>query len=135
MFQCFPIQSKEEQREVCARLGAEFRIDDLAYRVWIDEEEAGVITFCIKGKKGCLRQICFRKEKEDFEVMFICGRACMNFMDSVGATEGYFLSPSENQERLVQALGYQKQPDGSYYLNTEGFFIEHCKKHEEKPFE
>ena len=99
MFKCFPIQSKEEQREVCARLGAEFRIDDLAYRVWIDEEEAGVITFCIKGKKGCLRQICFRKEKEDFEVMFICGRACMNFMDSVGATEGYFLSPSENQER------------------------------------
>ena len=91
MFKCFPIQSKEEQREICARLGAEFRIDDLAYRVWIDEEEAGVITFCIKGKKGCLRQICFRKEKEDFEVMFICGRACMNFMDSVGATEGYFL--------------------------------------------
>ena len=51
MFKCFPIQSKEEQREICARLGAEFRIDDLAYRVWIDEEEAGVITFCIKGKK------------------------------------------------------------------------------------
>ena len=59
----------------------------------------------------------------------------MNFMDSVGATEGYFLSPAEDQERLVQALGYRKQPDGSYYLNTEGFFIEHCKKHAEKPFE
>ena len=35
MFKCFPIQSKEEQREICARIGAEFRIDDLAYRVWI----------------------------------------------------------------------------------------------------
>ena len=131
MFKIFPIQSTEERQELCARTGAEFHPGDMAYRVTIEEQEAGIITFFIKGKKGCLRQICFYPDMQDFEVMFIGGRACMNFMDSVGATEGYFVSPDPLNEKLTIALGYKRQPDGTYYLNTEGFFIEHCKNHAE----
>ena len=95
-----------------------------------------MITFCIKGKKGCLRPPRFRKEKEDFEVMFICGRACMNFMDSVGATEGYFLSPAEDQERLVQALGYRKQTGRQPPFSIPRDFLSSIVvKRAEKPFE
>ena len=120
------------RKALCIRTGAEFHPGDMAYRVTIEEEEAGIITFFISGKKGCLRQICFYPHMEDFEVMFIGGRACMNFMDSVGATEGYFISPDPKNERLTTALGYKKQDDGSYYLNTEGFFIDHCS-HTKEP--
>ena len=131
MFRVSPVQTTDERRTLCARLGAASHPGAMAYRVTIDEDEAGIVTFCIKGKKGCLRQILFYADKQDFETMFISGRAAMNFMDEVGAHEGYFLSPAEGQERLVTALGYKKQPDGSLYLNTEGFFIEHCKNHPE----
>ena len=131
MFKSSPVQSTEERKALCERLGAEFHPGDMAYRVTIGEDEAGIVTFCIKGKKGCLRQIVFYPDKQDFDVMFIAGRACMNFMDEVGANEGYFLCPAEDQQRLVTALGYKKQPDGSLYLNTEGFFTEHCKNHPE----
>jgi hypothetical protein len=132
MFKIFPIQTIEERKELCERTGAEFHIGDMAYRATIDEVEAGIITFFISGKKGCLRQICFYPHMQDFEVMFIGGRACMNFMDQIGATEGYFISPDPSNERLTAALGYKKQDDGSYYLNTEGFFIEHCSHHSEE---
>ncbi len=128
MFKVSPIQSPEEQKALCARLGAEFHLGDMGYRITIEEEEVGIVTFFIKGKKGCIREIRFLPEKEDFEVMFIAGRACMNFLDSVGATDGYFISPAPGQERLITALGYKEQSDGSYYLNTTGFFIDHCKQ-------
>lgn len=131
MFKSSPVQDTEQRKALCARLGAEFHPGDMAYRVEIDGEEAGIVTFFIKGKKGCLRQIVFYEDKQDFEVMFISSRACMNFMDEIGANEGYFISPAEDQQRLVTALGYKKQPDGSFYLNTDGFFIEHCKNHDE----
>ena len=131
MFKVFPMQSAEERKALCQRLGAEFHPGDMAYRVTIEETEAGIVTFFIKGKKGCLRQILFYEDKQDFEVMFIAGRVAMNFMDSVGAYEGYFLSPAPDQERLCTALGYKKQSDGSLFLNTQGFFIEHCKNHPE----
>ncbi len=132
MFKVFPIQTTSERQALCVRLGAEFHPGDMAYRVTIEEEEAGIVTFFIQGKNACLRQLIFYPDKQDFEVMFIAGRVCMNFMDSVGATEGYFLCPAPDQERLATALGYKKLENGSYYLNTEGFFIEHCKNHEEK---
>ena len=127
MFKVFPVQTTVERQALCKRLGAEFHPDDMAYRVTIEEEEAGVITFFIKGKKGCIRELKFYPDKEDFEVMFIAGRACMNFLDSVVATDGCFISPAQGQERLITALGYKKQPDCSYYLDTTGFFVEHCK--------
>lgn len=131
MFKSIPIQTFEERKALCEKVGAEFHIEDMAYRVSIEEKEVGIVTFFIKGTKGCLRQIKFYEGTEDFEVMFICGRACMNFMDLVGAHDGYFISPDPQNERLTLALGYKKQPDGSWYLNTEGFFTEHCKSHEE----
>ena len=131
MFKIIPMQSTAEREALCEKTGAEFHPGDMAYRVTIEEEEAGIITFFIKGKKGCLRQICFYPHMQDFEVMFIGGRACMNFMDSVGASEGYFISPDPQNERLTLSLGYIKQADGSYYLNTEGFFIDHCSNHSE----
>ena len=131
MFTSIPIQSKDEQKALCARLGAEFHIGDMAYAVQIDGKEAGIVTFFIKGQNGYLRQIRFYPDMRDFEVMFICGRAAMEFMDRVGAYNGYFLSPDENDERLTRALGYKKGEDGSWYLNTTGFFEEHCKNHPE----
>ena len=131
MFKSSPVQTTEERRALCARLWAEFHPGDMAYRVEIEGEEAGIVTFFINGKKGCLRQIVFYPDKQDFEVMFIAGRACMNFMDGIGANEGYFISPAEDQGRLVTALGYKKQSDGRWYLDTTGFFEEHCKNHPE----
>ena len=131
MFIASPVQSKAEQEALCARLGAEFRAGDFAYRVTVGGAEAGIVTFFIKGKDAFLRQIVFYPDRQDFEAMFISGRAAMEFMDRVGAVNGYFLSPGEDQERLVTALGYRKQPDGRLYLNTAGFFEEHCKNHPE----
>ena len=131
MFTVKPIQSTEEREALCARTGAEFHIGDMAYAVRIDETEAGIVTFFIHGQRGCLRQIVFYEDKQDFEVMFIAGRACMEFMDRIGAHEGYFISPDPANERLTKALGYKKQPDGSWFLDTTDFFIEHCKHYEE----
>lgn len=132
MFKVFPIQNTEERKALCLRVGAEFYPGDMAYRVTIEEQEAGIVSFYIKGKMGCLRQICFYPDMDDFEVKFIAGRVAMNFMDSVGATQGYFISPRPEEARLTAALGYKLKPDGQYFLNTEGFFVEHCKNHPEK---
>lgn len=131
MFTSKPIFDKEEQKALCARLGAEYRPGDLAYRVEIEGKEAGIVTLFIDGTKGCLRQIAFYPDMEDFEVMFICGRAAMEFLDRVGAHDGYFVSPDPKNERLTKALGYKKQSDGRWYLDTTGFFEEHCKNHPE----
>ena len=129
MFVVSPIQDKKEQEALCLRTGAEFHAGDFAYAVVSEEKEAGIVTFYIKGKKACLRQIVFYPDMQDFEVMFIAGRSAMEFMDRVGAHEGYFLSPDPGNERLTKALGYKKQPDGSWFLDTTGFFTEHCKHH------
>ena len=131
MFTSIPIQSKDEQKALCERLGAEYHARDMAYRVCIDGVEAGIVTFFIDGKKGCLRQIVFYPDMQDFEVMFICGRAAMEFIDRVGAHDGCFLSPDPANERLTKALGYKKQSDGRWYLDTTDFFEEHCKNHPE----
>ena len=126
MFVISPVQDKEAQRALCARLGAEFHLCDFAYRVTIDEKEAGTVTFFIKGKNAFLRQIVFYPDMQDFEVMFIAGRCAMEFMDRVGAHNSYFLSPDKENERLTVALGYKKQPDGSFFFDTTGFFEDHC---------
>ncbi|MBQ9468753.1 MAG: hypothetical protein IJU52_07095 [Clostridia bacterium] len=126
MFVISPINDKEEQRALCARMGAEYHPGDMAYRVTIEGKEAGIVSFFIKGKTGNLRSIDFLPESRDFEVMFIAGRTCMEFMDRVGANEGYYLSPDPENERLTKALGYRRLPDGRWFLDTTGFFVDHC---------
>ena len=127
MLKVFPIQSKDEQKSMCEICKVTYIPSDLAYRAENDGEFGGICQFRIEGGKGYIDTLSQVKDKDDFTLMFVLGRAAMNFIDLCGAHEAYF---EGDKTRAAIAVGFREK-GGKLYADLTGMFDSPCKKHQE----
>ena len=126
MFKISPIQSKEEQKECAAMTGAEFREGYFAYSMRDDEtgELMGFSQFELSDGCGYISDLRSVPGKDDFEAMFILGRATMSFIDTCGAHISR-AALSAGDETLMKAIGFKPQK-GEYFADMTNFFNGSC---------
>lgn len=130
MLKVLPIQSKISQEEICLRCGVEYDPDLLAYSATVDDQLAGVCQFKLSDKGGLIYDLAPVKDSFDFEAMFVLGRGTLNFIDLCGVHYAIYRGEvkDEQTERLVKAVGFKLTEQGTYEVNLEGFFTDHCHK-------
>ena len=128
MFKITPIQDKAEQRDICERVGAVFRPEAFAYQMFDIESGAlmGMAQFEI-GETGYIYDLKEVPGRDDFEAMFILGRATMNFIDLCGVHACY-ADNNAASERLLRSIGF-KEIDGEYFSDMTGMFDGKCERH------
>ncbi len=127
MLKVLPVQTKAEQELACSRCGVTYNPDLLAYAATVDDELVGVCQFRMDDKGGELFDLAAVPEVDDFEAMFIMGRATLNFIDLCGVHYAtYHGTPTD--ESLVRAIGFKQNKQGIYEIDLNGFFTEPCKK-------
>jgi hypothetical protein len=119
-----PIQTKEEQKEICAACGVEFDEYALAYAAEEDEILLGVSQFRILGKHGVIYDLSNAAGIDDLEALIIMGRAALNFIDLCGVQDVIIKTENKN---LPEILGFKKD-GGVYGINLEGYFNSPCAK-------
>lgn len=135
MLEVKPIQSKVEQEAVCARCGSPYDADLLAYAATVDGELIGVCQFTLAEEGGSVRTLgCVPDRADDFEAMFVLGRAALNFIDLCGVHRAAYDAPvgSEAEERLIRAIGFAPDTDGHFVIDLTHFF-EHPCQHDTAP--
>ena len=130
MLKVLPIQSKISQEEICLRCDVKYDPDLLAYSATVDDQLAGVCQFKLSDKGGLIYDLAPVKDSFDFEAMFVLGRGTLNFIDLCGVHYAIYRGEvkDEQTERLVKAVGFKLTERGTYEVNLEGFFTDHCHK-------
>lgn len=130
MLKVLPIQSKISQEEICLRCGVKYDPDLLAYSATVDDQLAGVCQFKLSDKGGLIYDLAPVKDSFDFEAMFVLGRGTLNFIDLCGVHYAIYRGEvkDDQTERLVKAVGFKLTERGTYEVNLEGFFTDHCHK-------
>ena len=130
MLKVLPIQSKINQEEICLRCGVKYDPDLLAYSATVDDELAGVCQFKLTDTGGMVYDLAPGQDSVDFEAMFVLGRGTLNFIDLCGVHYAIYRGEvkDEQTERLVKAVGFKLTDRGTYEVNLEGFFTDHCHK-------
>jgi len=134
MLKVLPIQSKEQQEEICKRCGITYRPELLAYAASVDDDLVGVCQFKMTDQGGFLYDLAKvpnreeNKECSDFEAMFVMGRGTLNFIDLCGVHRAFFCG-EDPDDSLLRAIGFSKNGENVYEINLEGFFTDHCGNH------
>ena len=126
MLEVLPIQDKQEQEALCARCKIEFSTELLAYKALVDGELRGICQFTINAEGGRIVDFAHIPDGYEFEPMFVMGRAALNFIDLCGVHTAFFDATYEN-ETLIKAIGFSRNPDGRYEIDLTDFFKEPCK--------
>jgi hypothetical protein len=129
MFKITPVNDKEYQKEICEKVGGEFKPDYFAYAMTDIEtgEIMGYAQFELLSDYAILSDLREPKEKNDFEAMFILGRQTLNFIDLCGVHRAISYK-SAADERLLHAIGFRLNND-KYEINLEGMFDGKCDGH------
>ena len=125
MLKVLPIQSKDEQKIACETCGVPYIASDLAYRAENDGVFGGVCQFRISGGKGYIDTLAQIKNADDFTLMFVLGRAAMNYIDLCGVHTCYANADAAN-ESLLLSIGLKKQEDGTFFADLTGMFTGGC---------
>lgn len=132
MLEILPIQSKDEQRTVCGLLGTEFSQDMLAYSARYKGQLCGICQFKMTQRGGSLFSLDCSKQLPDeiteFQVLFTLGRAALNFIDLCGVHKAYY-DGAHKDDALLGQIGFEKNSQGEYFIDLEGFFTSPCKCH------
>lgn len=126
MFKIQPIQSKSEQQDICKLCGAEYRDGYFAYAMK-DSKTGNLMGFSqfeINGSEGYISDIRAVSLTDDFEAMFILGRATMNFIDLCGAHTAKAPMTAASVT-LMLSLGF-KESDGIYVADMTNMFNGKC---------
>lgn len=128
MIKILPVQSKILQEEYCLHCDVKYNPDLLCYSATVDDELRGMSQFKLTDKGGMVYDLAPVKDTFDFEALFVLGRGTLNFIDLCGVHYAYYLGEVKDKrtERLIKAIGFSKTENGSYEVNLEGFFTEHC---------
>ena len=106
MLEVIPIQTKTEQEALAARVGmCQFRLDP-----------SGGHMLTLDSLPG----------HEDFQPMFVMGRAALNFMELCGAETAYYEAPLRDRV-LVGAIGFREDKNGKLKVDLKGFFDHPCQ--------
>lgn len=130
MLKVLPIQSKKEQEEICARCGVKYEVDLLAYSATLDGKLAGVCQFTMNAEGGSIRYLASTIGEENKEVLFVLGRATLNFIDLTGVHKAFYDGEIDD-EALIRRIGFCKREDGRFFVDLTNFFTSPCS-HDKK---
>ena len=131
MFKITPIQSKNEQIECAKKCNTEYKEGTFAYAMRDNDsgDLMGFSQFEINEKGGYLFDLCPADGYDDYEAMFILGRATMNFIDLCGSHVLY-ANKNSGDNQLLRAIGLRPTDDDEYFCDMTGFFDgSHCSGH------
>lgn len=111
MLEIKPIQTKEEQAAACARCKIEYDPDCMAYAAKLDGDFIGMAQFTIESKRGRIRHIVTMEGVDDFEALFLMGRAALNFIDLCGIHTA-ICDETAAAPRVITAIGFKKEENG-----------------------
>lgn len=132
MFKITPINDKSLQKKYATDCGAIYREDFFAYSM-VDVESGelmAIAQFEIDGNYGYISDIKPKDGLNDFEAMFILGRATMNFIDVCGA-HTCRASLDAGEEGLIKAIGFKRR-ENEYFVDMTGLFDGKCDGHSVK---
>ncbi len=124
MLTVLPIQSKEEQRELCVQCGVAFLENAFAYRA-DDGNFIGICQFTFENNCGYIKNLAYAQNVEDNEAMIIMLRAAMSFMHRCGLIDSY-MDENSTTPTLLRVSGYKLNEDNKYYLNLDEFYNTPC---------
>ena len=132
MFKISPIQNIEEQIACAIKCNTEYKKGTFAYSMNDNDtgELMGFSQFEITENGGFLHDLRPAIGYDDYEAMFILGRATMNFIDLCGV---HTLSASQTSgdNTLLRAIGLKPRDNGDYFCDMTGFFDgSHCTGHQ-----
>ena len=126
MFKISPIQDEKTKKDAAEKCGAVAREGFFAYAM-VDQdtnELMGMSQFEIEGEIGYISDLRSATGYEDYEAMFILGRATMNFIDMCGSHKCR-ADKAAAEERLLHAIGF-RETDGELFCDMTGMFDGHC---------
>lgn len=130
MFRIAPAQTEEEKAAIAALLGIPVRDGAFVYamRDAGDGHLLGAAQFDIAEGYGTIFDLRPAPGIDDFEAMFILGRATMDFIDRAGAH--LCRAPLDaGEERLLRAVGFHPSEEGDLLCDMNGMFDGHCGGH------
>lgn len=127
MLEIRPIEDKEEQKNICEKCGMEFNEALFAYKAY----DAGELLACCQFDILGADSVIYGMEQvtgtaDDYESMFIMGRAVMNFLDLCSVQRAEFRVTDAHSEKMAKLLGF-RNIDGKYVITLTGLFNEPCK--------
>lgn len=128
MLKILPIQSKADQELFCSRCGVTYRADALAYAASVDDNFIGICQFRTAGEVGEVFDLTLVPGVEDFEAIFLMGRAALNFIDLCGVHKAVYASEKAD-ESLLKAVGFKKNQNGIFEMDLKDFFLHPCQHH------
>ncbi len=129
MLEIKPIESKSEQEDILRRCGIPYKEDLFAYKAYEGGELLAAAQFDIGGCEAeldAIRQVI--GTPEDFEGMFILGRAVLNFLDLCGVETVISHTIDEEERRLLKCIGFRADGD-VLRIALKGLFDGHCGGH------
>lgn len=131
MFKISPIQSIEEQIKYAEKCGSKYKDGAFAYAM-VDSESGelmGFSQFEITSNGGYLHDLRPANGYDDYEAMFILGRATMNFIDLCG-THTLSATSESGDITLLRAIGLKPTECDNLFCDMTGFFDgSHCSGH------
>ena len=121
MLEIKAIQDKNQQEEICLKLGEEFDIDTLAYSIYDSGILHGIVQFALKGDCGVIYTV---SKSNDTEALITAVKAVFTFIDLCGIQNVYF-KDDRHDESAAKMFGFNKK-DGIWYINLEGYFDTQC---------
>ncbi len=132
MLKVLPIQTKSEQEAICSKCNVKFETDLLAYSATLDDRLAGICQFTMNENGGSIRYLALAEGCENEEVLFVLGRATLNFIDLTGVHKAYFDGEvNEANEMLIRRIGFCRREDGRFFVDLTNFFVSPCQ-HDKK---
>lgn len=129
MLKVLPVQTKEEQKDLCRACGIKYDPDLLAYRATVNDEFCGMSQFKLSDTGGLIFDIAASHELYDREALFVLGRATLNFIDLCGVHNAFFVGTLNEKvdERLIRQIGFSKSENGKYEIDLKNFFDHPCQ--------
>ncbi len=126
MFKISPIQSQDEQRQCAEACNTEYISGYFAYSMRDSKTGSlmGFSQFDISGEIGYISDIRCVPGLDDYEAMFILGRATMSFIDTCGVHR-VRAAKDAGDAKLLCAIGFLPRDD-EYYADMTGFFDGSC---------
>ena len=131
MLEIKPIESKEEQEKILSLCHIQYQESYFAYKAYEGTSLLAAAQFDIRGSEAELDAI--RQAEgtaEDFEGMFILGRAVLNFLDLCGVVTVVSYTTDEEERRLLKCVGFHEDPD-ALRITLTGLFDTKCSGHGE----
>lgn len=126
MLSVLPIQSKEEQAQLCRLSGCEYDVDLLAYKITDGDKFCGICQFRIGPNGGEIKDLCCPETNGQFEYQFMLARGTMNFIDLCHMRYAY-LDDRKIDEITAKAIGFAPDENGRQKIDLLHFFEEPCK--------